>query len=69
MSAKQRAIELIRKKEEDLGRGWSDDTEEIAMVMVEFQNETLAKIKKIIENGTPNRGKYKGWEERVFRFV
>jgi len=65
MNAKKQALELIRKKDEEFGEGWSNDIEEIARLMVEFQNSTLKDIKQIMENSTPNRRYYKGWEERV----
>ena len=62
---KQEAIDLIKRKDEEVGEGWSDDTEEIANIMVEFRRRTTNQIMKIMEAGTPNRRYYKGWEERV----
>ena len=59
------AMDLIKKKDEELGEGWSDDTEEIAKIMVDFRDRTTSQIMKIMEKGTPNRRYYKGWEERV----
>jgi hypothetical protein len=62
---KMEAMELIKKKDEEFGESWSDDTEEIANIMVEFRRLTTDKIFEIMERSTPNRCRYKKWEERV----
>jgi hypothetical protein len=38
-------------------------------VLFEEVDSTLTKILKIIQNGTPNRSRYKLWEEKIIDII
>ena len=63
------AIKFIKQKDVDHGVGWSDDTLEIAVAMVEYTQCLLDSINDIIEKNTKNRRYWKKWEEEVMEII
>ena len=69
MSSKEKRIEqaksIIKKWDNKYGESWSNDSDAIALVMIEFAEQQKSEIFEIIDKNTRNRKHYKGWERLI----
>jgi hypothetical protein len=64
-NSRVKALELIRDWDKTRGEYWSNDSEAIADIMVEFLSLQNEEILDIIYRSTKNRSSYKLWERKI----
>lgn len=66
-TTEDRAKDLIAKWDVEKGEQWSNCSDEIADIMVEFMEDQNNQIVSIFKKATKNRRWYKNWEKKILK--